>query len=113
MSEGDKSVSEATVVMGAGPEATENVVPPTVTVTADDLKREGNEFFAAKKYDEAIVLYMKALAMDPDNAVLYSNRSACYAAKQLWQKSLDDALLSISKDPSFIKAYYRLATAQR
>ena len=29
-----------------------------------------------------------------------------------WQSAYDDALLSISKDPKFIKGYYRLASAQ-
>ena len=29
-----------------------------------------------------------------------------------WQKAFDDALSSISKDPKFIKGYYRLASAQ-
>jgi hypothetical protein len=29
-----------------------------------------------------------------------------------WQHAYDDALLCISKDPKFIKGYYRLASAQ-
>lgn len=40
------------------------------------LKDEGNKAFAAKKYDEAIDLFTKAIAIDPKNHVLYSNRSA-------------------------------------
>jgi tetratricopeptide (TPR) repeat protein len=38
--------------------------------------------------------------------------SACYASLKDWQKSLDDALLSVSKDPKYIKGYYRLSSAQ-
>jgi tetratricopeptide (TPR) repeat protein len=38
--------------------------------------------------------------------------SACYSSLKQWQKALDDALQSISKDPKFIKAYYRLSSAQ-
>ena len=69
--------------------------------------------FATRQYDEAIELYNKAIAIDPDNAVLYSNRSACFASKKQWQRALEDAKTSISKDPNFIKAYHRLAAAQR
>jgi len=31
---------------------------------------------------------------------------------KLWQKALEDALVSISKDPKYIKGYYRLSSAQ-
>jgi tetratricopeptide (TPR) repeat protein len=42
------------------------------------LNRLGNDAFAAKKYDEAIVFYAEAIALDPDNAVFYSNRRFKY-----------------------------------
>lgn len=38
--------------------------------------------------------------------------SACYSALKMWQKALEDALVSISKDPKYIKGYYRLSSAQ-
>ncbi len=38
--------------------------------------------------------------------------SACHASLKDWQKSLEDALLSVSKDPKYIKGYYRLSSAQ-
>jgi len=82
------------------------------TEEAERLKRVGNEAFVAKKYDEAISHYTKAISIDPENAVLYSNRSACYAAKQRWDIALEDAVLCVSKDPKFIKGYFRLSAAQ-
>ena len=48
---------------------------------AEEKKKLGNEAFVAKKFDEAIALYSEAIALDGDNAVYYSNRSACYASK--------------------------------
>lgn len=36
--------------------------------------RQGNEAFVAKSYKQAIDLYTEALKVDPENAVLYSNR---------------------------------------
>eukprot|EP00607_Mallomonas_marina_P007774 CAMPEP_0182417596 /NCGR_PEP_ID=MMETSP1167-20130531/2058_1 /TAXON_ID=2988 /ORGANISM="Mallomonas Sp, Strain CCMP3275" /LENGTH=253 /DNA_ID=CAMNT_0024591273 /DNA_START=65 /DNA_END=822 /DNA_ORIENTATION=+ len=80
--------------------------------SAEDLKKQGNEAFAAKQYDKAIEFYNKAIALTPDNAILYSNRSACYGGKGLWKESMEDAKTCIEKDQNFIKGYFRLATAQ-
>lgn len=38
--------------------------------------------------------------------------SACFAALKQWQKAYDDAVMSVSKDPKFIKGYFRLSAAQ-
>ena len=93
-------------------EQTDTPVVVTEDVNAEELKKQGNECFALKKYDEAISFYDQAISIDAENAVLFSNRSACYAAKKLWKKAMEDGLESVSKDPSFIKGYYRLSTAQ-
>ena len=81
-------------------------------VAAESAKKAGNEAFATKNYQEAIKHYNEAIRLDPDNAVFYSNRSACFASMQEWQKALEDALLCVSKDGNFIKGYFRLAIAQ-
>ena len=81
-------------------------------VAAESAKKAGNEAFATKNYEEAIKHYNEAIRLDPDNAVFYSNRSACFASMQDWQKALEDALLCVSKDGNFIKGYFRLAIAQ-
>jgi chaperonin cofactor prefoldin len=39
-------------------------------------------------------------------------RSACYFSLKNWKNALEDALLCVSKDPKFIKGYYRLSAAQ-
>jgi tetratricopeptide (TPR) repeat protein len=36
--------------------------------------RLGNDYFLAKKYEEAIKYYSEAIKYNPDNAILYSNR---------------------------------------
>lgn len=58
---------------------------------ADDLKNQGNKAFAAKDYDTAIELFTKAIAIDPTNHVLFSNRSAAKAGKKDWSAALEDA----------------------
>lgn len=41
-------------------------------------QNEGNEAFKAAKYPESVQLYTQGLDIDPDNHILYSNRSAAY-----------------------------------
>jgi stress-induced-phosphoprotein 1 len=48
------------------------------------LKDAGNEAFRRGGYDEAIALYSEAIAEDPGNHLLYSNRSVAWGAKEEW-----------------------------
>ena len=41
-------------------------------------KNEGNKHFKAGKYEDAIISFTKAIEVDPDNAIFYSNRSSAY-----------------------------------
>ena len=58
---------------------------------ADALKDQGNKAFQAKDYDKAIELFSQALELDPNNFVLWSNRSAAKAGKRQWAAALEDA----------------------
>ena len=58
---------------------------------ATALKNQGNKAFQAENYDTAIDLFTQALALDPTNHVLYSNRSAAKAGKRQWLAALEDA----------------------
>ena len=55
------------------------------------FKDQGNKAFAAKDWVKAIELFSKALDLDPNNHVLWSNRSAAKAAKKDWEGALADA----------------------
>lgn len=55
------------------------------------MKDLGNKAFAAKDYDKAIDLFSQAIAIDPKNHVLWSNRSAAKAGKKDWSAALADA----------------------
>jgi len=89
--------------------------PPTALSPAEQEKRLGNDAFARKAFDEAMIHYGNAIKLDGDSpaaALYYSNRSACHAGKGSWKEALEDAKMSVQKDPRFIKGYLRIATAQ-
>ena len=75
---------------------------------AEKLKATGNAQMSSKKYDDAIKSYTQAIALDPTNAVYYSNRAAAYSSKGEHSSAVLDAEKAIEADPSFVKAYHRL-----
>lgn len=80
--------------------------------TAEEHKALGNEAFAAKDFEKAIGHYTDAIKADPKNHVFFSNRSASYASLKKYPEAISDAKECIKLNPTFIKGYYRLATAQ-
>jgi tetratricopeptide (TPR) repeat protein len=74
---------------------------------------EGNAFFKNKTYKQAIEKYTEAIDLDPSDVTFYSNRSACYAALEMWQEAADDGRQCIMTDKSFVKGYFRSALAQQ
>ncbi|GBO98645.1 hypothetical protein EVAR_179_1 [Eumeta japonica] len=77
----------------------------------NQLKEKGNAALAAEKYEEAIKYYTNAIALDPKNHVLYSNRSAAHAKNLSYQDALEDANTTISLNPTWSKGYSRKGSA--
>lgn len=75
---------------------------------AEKLKQEGNALMSSKKYEEAIEMYTKAIALDASNPVYYSNRAAAYSSKGDHLSAIGDANTAIQVNPSFSKGYHRL-----
>ena len=84
-------------------------------ITSDDTKyaelyrRKGNEYFKLKQYNSAIIKYNKALFYNTDNHFVYNNLALCYSKLSQHQNSKMNAWRAIENDPSFIKAWVRLA----
>lgn len=78
---------------------------------AAEMKALGNAAFSGKKWKDAAEHYTKALEQDPFDHVFYSNRSACYAESEEFEKALNDAAKCIALNPAFAKGYSRQAHA--
>ena len=104
--------------------ASDSSLPPLPTPQADpaklalsaEHKNKGNAAFAANRHADAIASFSSALALDPTNPVLYSNRSAAYTAlgkkePQLLHKAVADAKMAVRLQPDFVKGYVRQGTA--
>merc|ERR1712137_133347 len=70
---------------------------------------EGNEAYKNQNYSEAIALYSKAIAADPENPVYYGNRAAAYMMVDKFGDALKDCENATRLDPSFVRAHLRMA----
>lgn len=80
-------------------------------MSSEELKNKGNTAFSAGNYDEAIQAFTAAINVDPNNHVLYSNRSGAYAAQNDFESAKEDAEQCIAKNASWFKGYSRLGAA--
>eukprot|EP00270_Netrium_digitus_P013304 TRINITY_DN439_c0_g1_i5.p1 TRINITY_DN439_c0_g1~~TRINITY_DN439_c0_g1_i5.p1 ORF type:complete len:591 (+),score=224.37 TRINITY_DN439_c0_g1_i5:175-1947(+) len=78
---------------------------------ADQAKAKGNAAFSSGKFDEAVKHFTDAIALAPENHVLYSNRSAAYASLHKYVEALEDAQKTVELQPSWAKGFSRLGAA--
>jgi import receptor subunit TOM70 len=77
---------------------------------AAKLKAAGNKAYGAKEHDRAIDLYSQAILCKAD-PIFYSNRAACWNAKQNWAKVIEDTTAALNLDNEYVKALNRRASA--
>jgi len=80
---------------------------------AEAIKAEGNQFFKAGKYTDAIGKYKEATAIDDSVPSYWSNMAACYEKLGEFEEMADASRSCIKADKNFIKGYFRLATAYK
>lgn len=77
----------------------------------ENLKKQGNQAFAAKEYQKAIQSYTDAIDLDSENYTLYSNRSACFCALGKYEQAAADARKVIQLKPDWVRGHTRLGAA--
>ncbi|KAE8747511.1 hypothetical protein FOCC_FOCC005842, partial [Frankliniella occidentalis] len=75
------------------------------------LKEKGNAALQQGNYTEAIKFYSDAIALDPTNHVLFSNRSAAYAKDEQFELAYADAEKTVTLKPDWGKGYSRKGSA--
>uniref|UniRef100_A0A3P8W3N1 Tetratricopeptide repeat protein 28 n=1 Tax=Cynoglossus semilaevis TaxID=244447 RepID=A0A3P8W3N1_CYNSE len=73
--------------------------------------RRSNQACQQGEYALAVHLYSEALTADPQNCILYSNRSAAYLRLGQYSTALDDAIKARLINPKWPKAYFRQGVA--
>uniref|UniRef100_A0A673K3A1 Tetratricopeptide repeat protein 28 n=1 Tax=Sinocyclocheilus rhinocerous TaxID=307959 RepID=A0A673K3A1_9TELE len=73
--------------------------------------RQSNEACQLGDFQMAVKLYGEALRADPQNCILYSNRSAAHLKLGQYQIALDDAVKARLLNPKWPKAYFRQGVA--
>lgn len=74
------------------------------------LKRMGNEAYKQGKFEEALGLYDRAIALDSYKAAYHSNKSATLISLGRTIEAVLESEEAIRIDPSYHRAHHRLAT---
>ncbi|XP_067859412.1 E3 ubiquitin-protein ligase CHIP isoform X2 [Heptranchias perlo] len=85
---------------------------PEKSLTAQDLKEQGNRLFLSRKYQEAAASYSKAINRNPSVAVYYTNRALCYVKMQQFDKAVADCKHALELDSQSVKAHFFLGQCQ-
>lgn len=79
---------------------------------AAEAKAKGNKEFSAKNFPAAIEHFTEAISHDPTDHVFFSNRSACYASLEQYDKALADGAECVKLKPDWPKGYTRKGLAE-
>jgi stress-induced-phosphoprotein 1 len=79
---------------------------------AAEAKAKGNKDFQAKNFKAAIEHFTEAIKHDPTDQVFFSNRSACFASLEQYDKALEDGTECVRLKPDWAKGYTRKAHAE-
>ncbi|CRK86369.1 CLUMA_CG000084, isoform A [Clunio marinus] len=82
--------------------------PATNNLTDIELKDHGNKLFSAKKFEDAITCYSKAIIKNPNNATYFTNRALCYIKLKKFDLACQDCRRALDMDQNLIKGHFFL-----
>ncbi|GAB6025943.1 STIP1 y and U box-containing protein 1 [Chamberlinius hualienensis] len=78
-------------------------------MSAHDLKEQGNRLFCARKYEDAIACYSKAIQIkNPTVPTYLTNRALCYLKLKQWELACQDCKRALDMDSSMVKGHFFL-----
>ncbi|XP_055388180.1 E3 ubiquitin-protein ligase CHIP [Condylostylus longicornis] len=80
----------------------------TANLTDTQLKEQGNQLFAARKYEDAISCYTKAIIKNPTNGTYFTNRALCHLKLKRWEQSCQDCRRALDMDQNLVKPHFFL-----
>jgi DnaJ homolog subfamily C member 7 len=81
-------------------------------VKADEERIKGNTSFKKQEFETAIRHYSMAIAIEPQNATLYTNRALAYQKVIQYDRCIGDAKTAVRIDANYLKAYIILIKCQ-
>ncbi|KAJ3699990.1 hypothetical protein LUZ61_003695 [Rhynchospora tenuis] len=108
------NIKEAELPKAPSPQKPKVVeVGPEEKKRSMEAKQRGDEAFKRKDFQTAIDAYTQAIDLDPNEAVLLSNRSLCWLRMGQGEHALEDARACRALRPDWHKACYREGAALR
>ncbi|KAL2360753.1 hypothetical protein RJZ56_006361 [Blastomyces dermatitidis] len=106
--ENEQAIRHFKLALNLDPDSTQAVRYLRMVQKLLRMKDEGNAAFKARKYQEAIDVYTKALEVDPKNkdinSKLLQNRAQAYLNLSNYDKAIEDCTDALKLDPSYVKA---------
>lgn len=75
-------------------------------MTSVELKEQGNKLFNARKYDDAISCYSKAIMLNPHVPTYYTNRALCHLKLHQYDLACKDCRNALDLDCASVKGNF-------
>ncbi|XP_048873587.1 E3 ubiquitin-protein ligase TTC3 isoform X2 [Brienomyrus brachyistius] len=87
------------------------LVQPRDRQESEKRKNKGNTFFQKGDMSAAVEWYTRAIEFNPENHILYGNRSLCFLRCKEYLKAASDGKRAIVIRPNWPKGHYRFCDA--
>ncbi|PRD21218.1 UNVERIFIED_CONTAM: STIP1-like and U box-containing protein 1 [Trichonephila clavipes] len=75
-------------------------------MSSTELKEQGNKLFSARKFEDAISCYSKAIILNPQIPQYFTNRALCYIKLHQWELAGQDCRRALELDCSSVKGHF-------